>query len=144
GLTQASGLPDVPTVTGCGLTWTPIGTIARYDPIGAGASKAICAYVANTNVETPSVGALTVDFAGVTQQGLNFSLFEFDGLYNDGGSGAGVVVQSKVGVVDGGTSISIVFDSTVDIGNVSVGIFGTNANADITPGAGLTEIHDVG
>ena len=57
-----SGAAVTPTVTGLGLTWTPV------IEMGGGSSRRVCLHVAQVGPTAPSSGAVTLDFGQDTEQ----------------------------------------------------------------------------
>jgi hypothetical protein len=127
-----TGTPTTPTLSGNGLTWTQVATYVcdTVDP-----QFRITVFVAKTGA-TPSAGAVTVAFGGVSQIGGSIIVDELDVAYLSG-TDLDAIVQSKTGSVDAsGTSESISLNSAITSGNASYGlIFLQHANA-VTPGSG--------
>lgn len=121
--------PDIPTLSGNGLTWVQVNTtngqvvrITLFRSMGA----------------SPSAGTITIDFAGVTQTGAMWSIAEFDGVDTTGTNGSGAIVQSVTGGVNPDTyGWSITLGAFGNANNAAYGAF-TSTNATMTAGTGFT------
>jgi hypothetical protein len=133
-----TGTPTTPTLSGNGLTWTQVATYVNdtVDP-----QFRLTVFVAKTG-GSPSAGAVTASFGGVSQIGGSIIVDELDAAYLSG-TDLDAIVQNKTGSVDTtGTSESITLDSGITSGNASYGaIFTQHANA-ITPGNSHTTLGD--
>ncbi len=121
----------LPTLTGCGLTWAEVKTIAY-----------------NTNVRrltvfsgcgAPSAGALTVDFGGTSQTAVNWIVVQFTASV-----AAGYTVQAPNGTSTGSaTSLAAPTLSAFEhANNVNLSFFSTSLNAGITPDGSFAELAD--
>lgn len=131
---------DIPTVTGCGLTWVEIDH--KVYATGSAVSGAVTVFRALG--AAPTTGSLTIDFGGSTQISCIWSLQEFSGAKLSGTNGSGAIVQ----FVDGagtGTGVTLTLPSFGTNDNVAYGAFVHKANEGTTPGStgGFSEIHDV-
>ncbi len=85
--------PNVPTLTGNGLTWVQIATI-NWDS-DSSSRKATTLFRALG--ASPSSGAVTIDFAGQTQGQIYWIIDEVTGMDTSGTNGSGAIVQSATG-----------------------------------------------
>jgi hypothetical protein len=87
---------------------------------------------------SPTTGALTIDFAAVTQTGAAWSVLDCSGTRTDGSNGDTSVMQSVVGSTNA-TSLTITLGALDDAtNNASVGFFGSGAASTYTAGSGYT------
>ena len=130
--------PTLPTLSGCGLTWVQVATVA---------------YVSDTRRLTlfralgasPTSGALTIDFAGVTQSAAGWVISEYDGIDTSGTDGSAAIVQS---VTDNsgagvGTTASATLAAFGAAENATFGMFNVNNASGFTAGSGFAEGGDV-
>lgn len=135
---SASGTPTTPTLSGNGITWTQLDTYV-WDTSGGQARTTV--FVAK-NGASPSAGAVTADFGGVSQAGCNVIVDEFDGV-DVSGTSAQCIVQFKRGGADSSdTSDTIVMDAGITSGNASYGTFSHQAEESHTAGDGHTNLAD--
>lgn len=130
------GTPAAPTVTGCSMTWDTVKT----QQWGSNSAR-ITIFRA---LGTPSTGALTLDFAGVTQSSCNWAVVEFSGIDTSGSNGSGAIVQS-VGNSGSSATPSVTLAAFGSGNNATYGVGGTADNtADcMTQGSGFTELYEV-
>ena len=130
----SSGTPNVPTVSGCNLTWTQIAT--RH--AGANTLNRITFFRGLGSNPTP--GALTFDFAGQTQaQGWNWSVDQFENIDTGGTNGADAVVQSASN--DANTSnLTVTLGAFGHTDNATYGFAYQNAYNTVSPGTGFTQL----
>lgn len=145
---RSAGTPTLPTVSGNGLTWELLKdptTLADATIVRATANQSRTSIFAALTGASPSAGAVTADFGGVTQIACVISVFEVE---IDGGvpaSVAAAVRQVKTGD-DGGstaTSGSITLDTAMLSTGRGVAAFTHHANEATTHRASWTEIHDL-
>lgn len=136
------GTPPVPTATGAGLTWVAV----NNQDYGLAATTPNRLALLRALGTAPTSGAVTISFAGDTQAGCSWSIVEFTDIDVGGTNGSRAIVQTaKVRAnLDGAPVVTLAAFDAVD--NATYGCFGTgNSPApQWTPGAGFTEIHDVG
>lgn len=131
GSSVSSGTPNTPTLTGNGLTWVEVASIATtvtritvFRAMGA----------------SPSAGAVTIDFAAQTQSRCFWSISEFDGVDTGGANGENAVVQSATGNATSGTSLVVTLAAFGSATNAAFGgLFKQTVEA-ITEGSGFTEL----
>ncbi len=135
--------PDVPTLSGNGLTWVLTSTavwnagkptfldrITLFRAMGA----------------SPTPGTVTITFSS-GQESIAWSIVEFSGVDTSGTNGSGAVVQTATGTDDaaGPSGLTITLPSAIGSGNATAGGFG-NAGAlaaSISPGTGYTAFSEV-
>ena len=130
----AAAAPNTPTVTGCNLTWVEVD-----NQIDSGSLRKITLFRALGAI--PTLGLLTIDFAGQTQTGCAWSWVEYDGIDISGTNGSGAIVQSaKNATAVNATSLTVTLAAFSDASNATVGGFGIPLNTAATPvvGSGFT------
>jgi len=132
------GVPSTPTVTGAGLTWTLVQSIAN-----GGSNPAISVFRA---MGTPTAGFLNVDFGGVSHDCCVVSVHQFTQVNTSGANGSGAIVQSVTAGPTTGTSLAAAMAAFNANGN-NAGLFvvarGANPPA-VTPKAGWTALLGTG
>ena len=130
-----AGTANVPTVTGCGVTWVQVATVTT-----SGLTQRITVYRA---LGVPTAGALTIDMAGQTQDRAMWILDEFDGVETGGANGADAVVQSNSGTWSStNTGVSLSLSAFASGENATYGTIRKNQTTGITPGSGFNELAD--
>lgn len=84
-----AGAPSIPTLTGNSLTWVQV-IDCYFDQ--AGTTHRLTVFRAMG--ESPTTGAVTIDYAGVTQAGCTWVINQFTGVDTSGTNGSGAIVQS--------------------------------------------------
>lgn len=129
-----SGTANTPTVTGAGVTWVQEDT----------ATSGVLRLTVLRGLEaSPSSGALTIDFAGQTQESCCWSAIEITGTSTAGTSGSDAVRQSTI-ATGSGTSLTVTLAAFEDAAHATVGFFTHASNENTTVGSGFTELGDVG
>lgn len=128
---NGGGNPNIPTVTGAGMTWTQVATkLGTVDT-----SHRVTMFRALS--PSPGSGALTIDFAAQNQDETIWSISEFAGVDTSGTNGANAVVQS--GTLDGtGTSLTITLSAFSNTNNATHGV--VTAQDTVTKGANFVEL----
>lgn len=123
-----------PTLSGCGLTWVQVATattstyrVTTFRAMGP----------------APVAGAVSMDFAGVAQTAVRWSIVQFSGILTTGANGANAVVQSATGTSAGSISLTMTLAAFAAATNGTYGAFGASTVSGINPGSGFAEIHDV-
>lgn len=129
-------IADIPTVSGCGLTWVEVATT----PHGASDTQRMTVFRALGAAPTP--GVLTIAFSAA-QLGCDWSVVEFNHVETDGTNGSGALAQSATagGGTGTQTSLSVALDAFAAANNVAFGAFGPDADNVVTPGAGFSQLH---
>ncbi len=129
------GAPAVPSISGCSLTWIQVTSIQHNSN-----NTRITLFRA---LGTPSTGAITIDFSGVTQGACNWTVTEYIGVDTTGTNGSGAV-----GNVATGFGFSTTPQCTLAgnaSGNATYGTASaTNSTTNIfSPGTGFTELYEI-
>lgn len=134
--------PNVPTVTGNGLTWVAV-LSWLYDDSGTGRGRLT---VFRALGPSPSAGAATIDFGGQVQDRVAWSWCEMTGVDASGVNGSGAIVQygqapASPNSVQSTLVVSLsAFESASNVAYGALGVVGNDT--DIAPGTGFTEIHE--
>lgn len=115
-----------PTATGNGLTWAVVATV------NVDANRKLTVFRAEG--ATPSAGAITFDFGGVTQTSFIWSVVQYDV--------AGPEAQSKTAQVASGTSIAVTLDNPLDSAASRTLAFVTSASTVVTPDADFAQLSE--
>lgn len=135
--TYISTDPNVPSVSGCGITWNTISSIAM-DNAGTSRQKGTLYWGLNAS---PSSGALTFDLSGQTQQACSWVLDELTGINT-----TSPIVQSKTAVVASGATAQSTITATLDsafssVNNATYGAIAKGSTANVAhAGSGFTQI----
>ena len=132
-----STFAPVPTVTGAGGTWTLIAS--QFD---GGGNRGT--HMFRDLTATPGSGPLTLDFGGVSQSFISWSVNEFSGIDISGTHGSGAIVQhAGVGTNSiTSTGVTVTLSAFGSTRNVAHGYVRNNSPGAITPGSGFTELSD--
>lgn len=132
--------PNQPTVTGAGLTWVAVNSIV-YDTTSASRKRIT---VLRGMADSPSSGALTIDFGGQNQTNVCWTVSQFSGVDTSGTNGSGAIVQSATAkdetLTTGTLTVTLAAFSSLD--NSTFGAFasdGASTNA-FTAGSGFTTL----
>lgn len=125
---------QVPTVTGAGGTWVLIGS--QFD---GGGTRGV--HMFRDLSGSPGSGALTVDFGGVTQSFIGWSVDEFSNTNASGTHGSAAIAQS-VGTNSAGTStgITATLAALSSPSNAAYGFVRNNAVNAIVVGSGFSQL----
>jgi hypothetical protein len=126
--------PGTPTASGFNLTWVEVDSETQGD-------ERVTVFRAMGHSDLAE-GALTFDFAGTAQDGVRWSIAEFDGVLTTGDNGANAVVQSVSGTESQSASLTITLAALTDATNATYGAFAATLATGITPGSGYTEVHE--
>ena len=136
--TSSATNPNIPTISGCNMTWTYVN--GYLNAIGLSRRISVFRGVA----VSPSNGAITADFAGQNQVGCTIEVAEMSGIITTGTNGSDGIVQSVAEIIpNGATSKTITLSALAKVSNVTYGCcmawgYGTA----ISPGSGYTELND--
>lgn len=128
----AAGTPAAPTLSGNGLTWVQVATVQF-----SGTTTRLTLFRAMA--ASPTSGAVTIDFSGVTQDTASWSISEFGNVNTSGTNGSGAVNQSATNSTAGATSLTVTLASASPTYSIAGG-FATINGGTITPEAGFTEL----
>lgn len=122
---EISGTPAVPAISGAGLTWVEIAN-CYFDQAGTQSRLTLFRALG----ASPTSGALTIDFSGVTQAGCEWSVAEFTGVDTSGTNGSGAIVQSAKTAEPGSaaTSITATLGSAITAGDAAYSAAAWEAN----------------
>jgi hypothetical protein len=126
----------VPTATGNGLTWVQVNSVA-YD---AGGSSRRTLTVLRAMGASPSSGAITIAFAGVTQTDCLWSVDQFSGIDTSGTNGSGAIVQSNTVIDPNGGTVTVTLAAFGSADNATFGAFGDSSTTLWTQGSGFTAL----
>lgn len=136
---KSAATATTPTLSGNGLTWVQVATV----PFNTTATSLQRLTLFRALGASPSAGAATFDFGGVTQQHAEWSIVEFGGVNTGGTNGSSAVAQSATNVSDtNDTSASVTLAAFANAGNATYGVIATSIGTanNVTPGSGFTEI----
>lgn len=129
----ASGAPNTPTVSGCGLTWVEITNV-----VNTGGNRRLTCFRARGS--SPTSGTLTIDFGGQSQTEASWISDYVTDSDSSGTNGSGAIVQSATGSAASGTTSTVTLAAFGSSSNAAYGVHvNTNPSA-ITPGSGFTEL----
>jgi hypothetical protein len=137
--TDTSERPQVPTLTGNGLTWVFLGSVFHST---SGTNRYRCSAYAALTGSSPSAGSVTITHA-TSQSGCAWSFAEFPGTYLT--SVADAIRQVAFGQAPD-THQSVEAHLRVGQGADNAiwsGMSKVNTAETVTPGSGFTEIHEV-
>lgn len=134
--TNTSSTPNVPSVSGNGLTWVQIAT-ATLDDSGHQRLTMFRAMGAS-----PTPGAVTMVWSPQNQTDIYWSINQFAGTVITGSNGANAVVQSNINTQTGvATNFSVTLGTFQSGANATHGSFYMNDNSpDLTPGANFSTL----
>lgn len=130
-----SGTANEPTCTGASMTWTKIDTkLSAANTTRVTMFRALAA--------SPGSGALTIDFAGQTQNSCAWSITEFSGVDTGGTNGASAVVQFASNTNTGSQAgITVTLNAFTNTGNATHGVVNKGGNNNPSAaGDGFTEL----
>jgi hypothetical protein len=126
---------NIPTATGCGLTWVQVATVdgtqGRLTMLRA--------------LGTPTPGAVTIDCAGQTQYNWTWTIDEFINVDPSGANGANAIVQAGTTWQDSppdNTGISVSLGAFSNLNNATYGSCINKGGQAITHGASFTELEN--
>lgn len=136
--TNISANPNIPTLTGNGLTWEQVNTVL-WDTAG-GSRKRVTMFRAMGAL--PSSGTITIDFDGQAQTHVAWVLDEFTNMDTTGTDGSGAIVQSAVNAdtTGGATSLTVTLGAFSSANNATYGGFTEGNNVELTPGTNFSGI----
>ena len=128
--------PDTPTLSGHGVTWTQVATIAASNNDRTTLFRAVGTFTS---------GNITADFAGATQTACHLHVISISGADTGGTNGANSVVQSDTETGSSGNGQQADLSAFADATNNGCIVAGTvNANdADFDVEAGFTALSEL-
>lgn len=139
-LTRGAATPNVPTLTGHGLTYVQI-TTATFGTLATNLSRLTWFRAMGA---APTNGALTLDFDGQTQTHCTISVMEFGGVNTDGTNGSGAIGQFEEAALDSVNSIDVSLPTgQTESGSAVVAAYGNANGTAYNTDSGWTEVHDI-
>lgn len=141
--TAISTNPNIPTVTGLGLTWVTVNSVV-WDTTSS--SRKRTTIIRALGTVTP--GTLSIDFGGQNQTRAYWIVDQFTGIDTSGTNGSGAIVQSATNkdetpLAAGGT-LTVTLSAFSNTGNATYGGFAMDSgNGDVTAGTGFTRISHI-
>lgn len=126
----SGGSPAAPTPAGCNLTWTQQQTVAL-------SNRRLTVFTAPAT--NPQDGIISLNFAGVTQTNVSWTVFEV--LNTDLNNTP--VVQGNTNSSASATSLTVTLSAFADANDGAIGVFWRSGQQEIVPGSGFEEIHDI-
>jgi len=127
-----------PTLSGNGLTWVGVATETTITDNGR-------LTLFRAMGAAPSAGAVTIDFAGITQIGCAWAIVAYNNVDTSGTDGSGAIVQSATNLLlANGMALTVTLAAFASALNATAGAIGVNANEAISQGAGFTQTTEVG
>lgn len=131
--TRAASLPNAPTVTMTGRTWTQIATV-----VNAANNWRITFF---RSMGGAASGGVTIDFAAQTQDNYKFTFEEFSGVVTTGTNGADAVVQNANNNNSGTqTGIVVTLAALGNANNATYGCIGRSTATTISMGTGFSAL----
>jgi hypothetical protein len=127
--------PPQPTLSGCGVTWTPVAGLG---------SNTLRLTLFRAMGAAPTSGFVTIDFGTAGQHGCGWSLVQVSGVDTSGTNGQGAVVQSAINSGSGVTSLLVTLSSFLDPSDATLGGFAISVNSAASAGTGFTRINGAG
>lgn len=135
--------PNIPTLSGNGLTWVQVATVL-YDSTSSSRKRLT---VFRAMGASPTTGALTADFAVQAQTDMGIVVDEFSGIDTGGTDGSTAVVQSAT-ALDDTITVATLTATLAAFGSVNNATYGAFAIGSVsstsTAGTGFTKIGDLG
>jgi hypothetical protein len=133
---QASGTTQLPTVSGCSLTWAQVATFE----LGGRRTTVFTAFG-----PSPTAGAVTADFAGVSQTTMTLQIDEFTGArFSYGNNGTDCLINATTATNNPVGSLTITLPGFQNSGNATYACFHQSSAATPTAGTGFTIIANSG
>jgi hypothetical protein len=133
---NATATANVPTVTGASMTWTQVMT---YIDVTSPNTRRITVFRALS--PNPGSGALTIDFAGQTNNNCIWSVNECSGIDLSGSNGSGAIVQTASNENSGTqTGITVTLATLSNSLNAAFGFIRKNTATALTKGSNFTEL----
>lgn len=132
---QYTATATTPTVTGNGLTWVEVHTIA------CGASDNLSVFRAQGSA--PSAGAITFDFGATTQTGWVWAVVQCTNVDTSGTNGSGATNQSVEDSDAAVTTLQLTLSALENSNNVMLAFYGVAGAATCTPDAQFAELMDL-
>jgi len=131
-----AGPATVPTVTGASGTWVQIATVSD----GSAGARTVTLF--RDLSASPGSGILTIDFAGVNQGSVGWSIDQLQGTDTTGTNGSGAIVQTGSLNPATGTTTSglITLSAFGSANNAAYGFIRNSGAVTIVVGSGFTSL----
>jgi hypothetical protein len=136
---SVSTTPNIPTVTGCGMTWTQVNTINQNT-----VNQRIRITLFRGVSASPSTGVLTIDYAGQAQLATDASVNKFVNTDITGTNAANAIVQTQTGSITTGTTLNVTLGAFANAANATFGCGMDNGAQTINAGANMTSLSFTG
>lgn len=129
-----SGTPNIPSISGNGLSWSQVATNASQTP------RRITLFAAMGG--NPSSGAIAISFGGQTQNNYSWIVDQITNPFNTALSASAAIVQSSTNSHDNSASTGL----TMTLGafsnslNSTYGVVGADTNAALSAGSNFTQL----
>ena len=136
--TSITANPNIPTVTGNGLTWVQVNTVVWDTTSTSRKRKTIFRAFG-----TPTAGAISINFGGQVQTHVFWVADEVSGAVSSGVDGSAAIIQSTTFVQEATTSsITVALNPFANANNATYASFsdGLASNVVFTPKAGFTSL----
>lgn len=139
--TTSSTDPNIPSISGNGLTWVQVGSSVVFDPTSSSRRRITLFRALGAS---PSTGAITISFSGQSQSTILWTLDEVSGMDTSGTNGSGAIVQSNTNNSQATpiTSFSVTLSAFADINNATYGCFAQDGSSQSIEGSGFTKYGD--
>lgn len=129
--------PNIPTISGNGLTWTQV--VTKTNNLGNNRNR-ITMFRALSST-APTSGAITIGFSGQNQSRCGWSLTEFSNVVKTGTNGADAIVQSASDTNEAATNFTVTLSAFSKASNATFGFASAGADGlTIGAGTGFTEL----
>jgi len=136
-VSTSAGVPNIPTVSGTGITFTQIAS-TTFNTVGSAVQQVS---VFRALISSGTSTTLTVSFSGQTQNELLCNIYEVSGVAVTGTNGSDAIVQSATDRADTDANPAITLSSLSGSGNAVICIFSNNqAPFGGTPESGWTQL----
>jgi N-acetylglucosamine-6-sulfatase len=127
---KSSNVPAAPIVSGSDLEWVQV--VSKPN-----SSSTTRLTVFRAMGGSPSSGPVTIDYQGVQQVWVNWSIVQIDGVETSGANGENAIVQFALSSGTGAIG-SVSLGSFESPTNATYGVFGQGGTDTYTPGSGFT------
>lgn len=135
--TAISTDPNLPTLTGNGITWVSVDSVV-YDTTSSSRRRLT---VFRGLDASPTTGTLVIDCGGQAHTNCDWAIDEWSGMDTSGTSGSGAIVQSATNFSGGASTLTATLSAFSSVNNATFGAAGTALDHAITE-AGWTQLSD--
>lgn len=129
---------QVPTLSGNGLTWTQVVT-KQHSNLSLPGNPRPRLTVFRAIGASPSIGALTADFAGNQQNDCKIIVVQCYGFVKTGSNAADLVIDTASNEGTGVTGLTVTLPTFAKVKNVAIGVI-THFGSSVTTGSGFNLI----